>query len=32
MTGLTIHECDTLRTLDGVERPPTGRSEWRWSG
>jgi hypothetical protein len=23
---------DTLRALDGVDRPPTGRAEWRWSG
>jgi hypothetical protein len=23
---------DTLRALDGVEQPPTGRAEWRWSG
>jgi hypothetical protein len=28
----TVAGRDTLRSLDGVERPPTGRSEWRWSG
>jgi hypothetical protein len=28
----TVAGRDTLRALDGVERPPTGRAEWRWSG
>jgi hypothetical protein len=28
----TVAGRDTLRALDGVKRPPTGRSEWRWSG
>lgn len=28
----TVAGRDTLRALDGVERPPTGRSEWRWVG
>lgn len=28
----TVAGRDTLRALDGVERPPTGRSEWQWSG
>jgi hypothetical protein len=28
----TVAGRDTLRALDGVVRPPTGRAEWRWSG
>lgn len=28
----TVAGRDTLRALDGVERPPTGRSEWQWVG
>lgn len=28
----TVAGRDTLRPLDGVERPPTGRSEWQWVG
>jgi hypothetical protein len=28
----TVAGRDTLRALDGVERPPTGRSTWKWVG